>query len=253
MQTSLPLNHFSSLQQLKFDAANQSTLGATKTVEAMATQFESLFVNEMLKSMRATVNESELFGSDSMNQYTEMYDQQLSLHIAQKGLGLKEVIIEQLGGNQQALTAWQDKSSFVKDLQQALVENLPAGSDHKAVLSIAALETGWGKSVITANQGASSHNIFSIKADKSWQGDKTLVKTTEFIHGHRVNSHEPFRVYSNLDEAVMDFAKFMQNPRYAKALSVADDGEKFIGEIAAAGYATDPQYKEKLLRIYNNL
>ncbi len=256
MNTSLPLNYFSSLQQLKFDAANGESKDSPDTIEAMATQFESLFVNEMLKSMRATVSENELFGSDAINQYTEMYDKQLSLHIAQKGLGLKEVLIAQLGAQDKsgdAKALWKDKTAFVKDLEQNLQAYLPDSIDYKAVLSMAALETGWGKHVMTLKDGESSHNIFSIKADKSWRGDHTVVKTSEFIHGHKIETDEPFRVYSSLQEAISDFALFMQNPRYEKAMSVAADGKQFIHEVASAGYATDPRYEEKLLRIYNDL
>lgn len=255
MNTSLPLNYFSSLQQLKFDAASEKSAHSEKTVEAMATQFESLFVNEMLKSMRATISENSLFGSDAINQYTEMYDQQLSLHIAQKGLGLKDVIISQLGGakDNNAVVGWEDKSAFVRDLKQSLQENLPSGIDHKAIISMAALETGWGKKVIANSQGENSHNIFSIKANKSWGGDKAITQTTEFINGHRIHTAEPFRSYNSLGDAVSDFAEFIQKPRYEKAMSVADNGKAFIREIAAAGYATDPEYKDKLLRIYNDL
>lgn len=258
MNTGLPLNVFSSLQQLKFDAANTDKTAAenTQTIEKMATQFESLFVHEMLKSMRATLPKDGMLGSDAVDQYMEMYDQQLSLHIAKSGLGLKNVIMQQLGGTSESGTSHPmaaNKDEFVQTLMPVLQSHLPEDVDAKAVMAMAALETGWGKSVIADQQGNSSHNVFSIKANKHWQGDHVEVGTHEYIHGNKVHMKEPFRAYTSLDEAVTDFSQFMQKDRYSDAMKVSHDGEAFIHAVAKAGYATDPEYANKVLSIYKQL
>ena len=211
MDSGLPLNVFSGLQKLRFDAANtdKTALQNSATIEQVAIQFESLLLHEMLKGMRATVSESSLFGSDATDQYQEMYDQQLALHIAQKGLGLKDMLMQQLGGANrgESIQAWVDKDSFTHDMEKSLQAHLPPTFDHKAVMAIAALETGWGQSVIANKQGLNSHNVFSIKASSSWQGEQVAIKTHEFIQDKRINMTEPFRVYNDMHEAIDDFVK----------------------------------------------
>jgi flagellar protein FlgJ len=84
---------FKSLAELKADAGSRPE-GATKGV---AQQFESLFLNIMLKEMRKTVDRSGLLGSDAMETYEQMYDQQLSLGMSKAGgIGLAPFIERQL-------------------------------------------------------------------------------------------------------------------------------------------------------------
>lgn len=69
--------------------------GATRDV---ASQFESIFIQIMLKSMRDTVPEGGLFDSSQMTLYQEMFDQQISLDMARRGgIGLADIIEQQLG------------------------------------------------------------------------------------------------------------------------------------------------------------
>lgn len=70
-----------------------------EAIEEVATQFESLFVQMMLKAMRDATIEGGLFESDQMEHYQSMFDQQISLDLAGKGgLGLSDILEEQLGG-----------------------------------------------------------------------------------------------------------------------------------------------------------
>lgn len=84
---------FNSLADLKAKAGDRPA-DATKGV---AQQFESLFLNIMLKEMRKTVGRSGLLGSDAMETYEQMFDQQIALGMSKAGgIGLAPFIEQQL-------------------------------------------------------------------------------------------------------------------------------------------------------------
>lgn len=227
------------------------------TLEQTAIQFESLFIHELLKTMRASISQSELLGSDAMQQYTEMYDQQLSTQLAEQGIGLRALIMQQLGADASATKArWPTKQAFINEVSNIVEQAVQTHSqayDPKALLAIAALETGWGQHVIANAQGESSHNLFNIKATARWQGETVTTQTKEYIEHNVVSQQADFRRYATLTAAVDDFIALMQQPRYAKATALAHKGEAFLQAVADAGYATDPQYASKLTRIYKTL
>jgi flagellar protein FlgJ len=140
-----------------------------------------------------------------------------------------------------------------KDFVTALIE--PAqkvqqtlGVPFQVVIAQAALETGWGQKIIKDQQGTSSHNLFNIKADSRWAGNKITKDTLEFEQGAMVKKAEPFRMYQSLNDSVDDYIKFLsQNDRYQGALQKVNDVEQFLHSLQKAGYATDPQYAEKIL------
>ncbi|MFC0180430.1 flagellar assembly peptidoglycan hydrolase FlgJ [Thorsellia kenyensis] len=121
------------------------------------------------------------------------------------------------------------------------------------ILAQAALESGWGKSEIKTHTGEPSHNLFGIKAGKSWQGKTTEILTTEFIDGSYQKVRAKFRVYNNYQHALSDYVDLItQNPRYKHVLT-APNAEKAAIEIQKAGYATDPNYANKLISILGQL
>lgn len=123
------------------------------------------------------------------------------------------------------------------------------GVKPEVLLSQAALETGWGKAIIKNSEG-SSFNLFNIKADKRWDGDKIAKVSLEYEKGTAVNRKSYFRSYENLQQSFDDYVKFIQNnPRYQKALEYVDDSERYLHGIQKAGYATDPEYANKILRV----
>ncbi|WP_448249201.1 flagellar assembly peptidoglycan hydrolase FlgJ [Thalassotalea agariperforans] len=293
---------------------SKSTDQASKdeALTAAAKQFEAIFMQMLLKSMRSAqdVLESDSpFNSQTTKFYRDMHDQQLAVELSSNGsLGLSELIVRQLGGhnenftphsvlradgeltsrtiessnkfandnrrldnetmsletskNRQIKTPFQDLINLAKkdqrfeqpqDFVSALIE--PAkqaekslGVPYQVVIAQAALETGWGKKIIVDKNGESSNNLFNIKADKRWQGDHVTKDTLEFEQGTMVKKSAPFRVYSSVSESVNDYIKFLSNnPRYEAALEKANDVEHFLQGIQKAGYATDPQYAEKIL------
>lgn len=143
---------------------------------------------------------------------------------------------------------------FVKQLKpyaDKAAEEL--GVDGRMLMAQAALETGWGKSVIKTKEGGSSHNLFNIKADKSWHGKKAVVPTLEFESGIAKKTVSGFRSYESYQDSFFDYVSFIkQNPRYSDALEQVENPDKYIQELQKAGYATDPRYAEKVMAIYNS-
>ncbi|OCG10300.1 flagellar rod assembly protein/muramidase FlgJ [Gilliamella sp. wkB178] len=82
------------LNQLKQHAAK----GSTESVKQVAQQFESLFMNMMMQSMRKAVPQSGLFNQSSSQLFTAMFDQQIAQQAAGKGLGLADMLTKQLTG-----------------------------------------------------------------------------------------------------------------------------------------------------------
>lgn len=122
----------------------------------------------------------------------------------------------------------------------------------KALVAQAALETGWGKHVIRRADGSSSYNLFGIKSH-GWNGDNVKVSTLEYRDGVAAKEMASFRAYGSLEDCFEDYARFIEsNPRYRRALEAADDPERYVQELQAAGYATDPRYAEKITRIMHS-
>ncbi|WP_158967696.1 flagellar assembly peptidoglycan hydrolase FlgJ [Paraglaciecola sp. L3A3] len=278
-------------------AAQSGDKGA---LEEAAKQFEGIFVQMMLKSMRKAQDVMEdkdsPFNSDQVKFYRDMHDKQLADDLSHNGsIGLADIIVRQLGQlgdgympagvirndgnlssiNRQAIKSTQSAQENVlseKEIQtfssfksaaftdaQAFVEQLyPAaqqaaeklGVDPKAILAQAAVETGWGQYMIHTTDGKNSHNLFGIKADKRWQGDRAIVDTLEVDKGIAKTQKAPFRVYENFADSMNDYVSFVQqNPRYQQALKNNKDPQEYFSELQKAGYATDPDYAKKVISV----
>lgn len=121
-----------------------------------------------------------------------------------------------------------------------------------AIVAQAALETGWGKHMITDQSGNSSFNFFGIKADKRWSGDSVEVVTHEYHQNVMMKERAQFRSYPSMQAGLEDYAKFLQSPRYEQALKQGSDVDGYAKELQQAGYATDPFYAKKISRIANS-
>jgi flagellar protein FlgJ len=121
------------------------------------------------------------------------------------------------------------------------------GVNPKAILAQAALETGWGKYPIAKEDGAASFNLFGIKADSRWQGDRAVVNTLEFRNGVAKQEKAAFRAYDSFGQSFDDYANFLNSSeRYKNALESGNDASMFAASLQKSGYATDPKYSEKL-------
>ncbi|MBY5992937.1 flagellar assembly peptidoglycan hydrolase FlgJ [Ferrimonas balearica] len=294
------------------------------SLRQVALQFEGIFMNMLLKSMRdanaAFEDGDSPFSSHTTQFYRQMHDSQLANELSAQGsLGLADLIVAQLGGDealtpasalapgaavaplslpvqapapsavplaaaanpaptpateaeaaQPAVAApeahpplasaanedpqhFQDAEHFVRSLiPHAETAGQALGVDPMLLIAQSALETGWGRKVLRDPEGKSSHNLFNIKADNRWQGDKTSVNALEFESELPVMRRSNFRVYEDLKASFDDYVRFVQQPRYQAAREAADS-EGYIRALHQAGYATDPLYADKIMRLFNNL
>lgn len=273
-------------------------LGRENSPEALrevAKQFESMFINIMLKGMRA--GEEALFSENYLRSnetkfHQESFDNQISLDIANAGgIGLADTLHRQLmqryepaaansrefdralndvrrypgsalasesapeaapgAGVNNVAPEFKTPDSFVQTLlpiAETVAHEL--GVDPRVMVAQSALETGWGKKMITGADGKPSYNLFGIKAGDSWQGDRVSVSTLEYRDGAMRRERAEFRAYGSFEESFRDYVDLLQSqPRYAPALQHAANADAFGQHLQDAGYATDPQYADKISRV----
>ncbi len=323
-----------------------------KALREAAKQFEALFLQMLIKSMRDATLKSGLTDTQQTQFYTEMYDQQLAQTMSAKGIGLADIMVEQLtrtynapehlepfvgieeepvlnspinnsntvpATNQShqfestahtpftmpktedAVTSlstsmsdksrelWRDNETATKiaesvktaileekHLNNSIPNNITGTVSNKTtdfisslmphanqasestgiparfMLAQAALESGWGKHEIRHPDNSPSHNLFGIKAGSHWKGETVETVTTEYINGVPQKMVEKFRAYQSYEEGFRDYARLLSNnPRYAEVLNT-NNAADFANGLQQAGYATDPRYADKLIRILNN-
>ncbi|HEX8821704.1 MAG TPA: glucosaminidase domain-containing protein [Archangium sp.] len=136
-------------------------------------------------------------------------------------------------------------NAFLDSVAADAIESQRAtGVPASVTLAQAILESGWGKSGLATKH----HNYFGIKG-KGTVG--TAVMTTwEHENGQDVVIKDGFRVYRSAAESFKDHGLFfIVNKRYAEAMRHTDDAERFAKEIHKAGYATDPNYSQTLIKL----
>jgi flagellar protein FlgJ len=308
LEMSRSVHDLGSLDTLRA-AAKSGDQGA---LEEAAKQFEAIFVQMLLKSMRkaqdSMADKDSPFNSEQVKFYRDMHDQQLATDLSTNGsIGLADVIVQQMSLNNgvmpasavrndanlsmlnqnaklraaflgkqmndlapsnkdaiksdqlnvQAPTkkaAFDSPKEFITSLYpqaQAAAERL--GISAKALIAQAAVETGWGKFMIHQGDGNNAHNLFGIKADKRWDGKKTSIDTLEFDNNLPKKQTAAFRTYNNFAESLHDYVDFVSaNPRYQQALEKTAAPEEYFNELQRAGYATDPNYADKIMSVYNS-
>lgn len=146
------------------------------------------------------------------------------------------------------------QQQFIQPLKPYALQSAERlGTTANTVLAVAALETGWGQSMLKDASGNSAFNYFGIKATGS-DSQYTENTTTEFVNGVPYTVQAKFKSYQNPADGMHGFADFiLENPRYSKALEHADQPERFLQEIHKAGYATDPDYAKKAISILHQI
>lgn len=154
----------------------------------------------------------------------------------------------------QKIAYWSSPEAFVNAiLPHAQAAAKALGVPAKVLVAQSALETGWGKHLPTDAQGRVNFNFFGIKADGAWQGARQTVNTLEFEGGAMVSRKASFRAYDSVGASFQDYVQFLQaNPRYQPALAAKNNPDDFVRALQKAGYATDPQYADKLIAIMNS-
>ena len=291
------------------DLRTQFSKNPQEGLKAAAQQFEALFLQMVMKSMRDAVPQDGLLNSDQSRFYTGMLDQQLAQNLSTsgKGVGFARLIEQQLGrnlpgaeglaapaeaanaaGNPLPLAASDGRHLNYKTVLGSLptsaayaasVGSVPVATSTDATASSkefmnrvwphavevsrstgippqflvahSALESGWGKSEIRQADGSPSHNLFGIKAGKSWTGATVEATTTEYINGQPQQVVERFRAYASYEESFRDYANLLRNNSRYSAVIGSQNGTEFAKGLQQAGYATDPMYADKLSRIIN--
>jgi hypothetical protein len=140
-----------------------------------------------------------------------------------------------------------DAENFAEELAPA-IEHAAArlGVSPRVLLAQAALETGWGHSVV-------GNNIFGIKAGASWSGTTVTAGTHEMEWGRLVAHQGTFRSYPNVGQAVDDYVSLVSaSDRYRTAMGAGDNVAAYAQALAAGGYATDRDYAAKLTAVANS-
>lgn len=271
-----------SLNSLKLQAG-QDTPAAIKEA---AKQFESLFMRELIKSMREATMKSGLMDSPGGDLGADLLDQQFAVQMSGQPGGLSDLIAQQLsrqmgvtapgvGGLDKkasvsplsakiqassaaayaalAPKAASHQSSFVERHTEAAIQvEKASGIPASYMVGQAGHETGWGKHEIKMKGGAPSFNLFGIKAGAGWTGKVAEVTTTEFVNGEPKKMVAKFRAYDSYEDSFKDYARLItQTPRYAQASQQIGSAHAFATGLQKAGYATDPEYANKLSRAIN--
>ena len=146
---------------------------------------------------------------------------------------------------------WQEPAQFVADLwPEARAAAPKLGVSPGLLIAQAALETGWGKHTMKFDDGRSAFNLFGIKAGPDWSGPSLQRASLEFADGVLSSRVSRFRAYASPAESLADYVDFIhRSPRYAGALQAGGDDQAYIRAIHRAGYATDPDYADKVISI----
>jgi len=258
--------------------------GRDAALREAAEQFEAIFLQTMLKSMRDASMGDPIFGNSNASEtYQDLFDKQMAMEISGgPGLGFADLLVRQLGGSHRASAdesglaigreldramdqapaigrrvpvegtterpLWQSPAEFVRKLwpyASRAADKLNV--DPRALIAQAALETGWGRHVIADENGRSSLNLFGIKASGGWQGDAVNVRTIEYRGGAARPEVASFRAYPSLAAGFADYAELLgSNPRYESVLDRGDDVAGYAEALQDSGYATDPAYADKI-------
>jgi flagellar protein FlgJ len=135
-------------------------------------------------------------------------------------------------------------------LPHAEAASASTGIPARFMLGQAALESGWGKAEIRGADGQNSHNLFGIKAGASWKGQTVDIVTTEYVNGKPQKQVESFRAYDSYADSFRDYARLLRsNARYQNVIAQGQDAAGFAQGLQQAGYATDPNYAQKLMSV----
>jgi flagellar protein FlgJ len=290
-QMSLPASSANTYTDLNGLASLKKDAKSPQALHALAQQVDALFLQMMLKSMRdASAGQGEA-DSNEMGMYQDMFDKQVALTLSQhQGLGIGSALTRQLSDAAAAPSAQkpaagaaagtpakgaatatgpaaqpesssappptsmlQSATHFVNQVLPTIRRAADAlGVSPLGMLAQAALETGWGTRMPHTADGTPSLNMFGIKADDAWAGARAVANTVEFSGGVATQRQTAFRAYGSIQESVSDFANLLKGShRYRGAIAAGGDAQAYVNSIGQSGYATDPEYANKLNEILN--
>jgi len=233
-----------SLNALKLQAGSSPA-----AIKEAAKQFESLFMRELIKSMREATMKSGMLDSAGGDLSADLLDQQLAVHMSGQPGGLSDLIARQLSKQTVAtdpsatgasgsdaspkpvapissslkaspyassmvgtapIKPTANQSGFVQRHTEAAAKvEQSSGLPASFMLGQAGHETGWGKSEIKMADGSNSFNLFGIKAGAGWTGKVAEVATTEYVNGTAQKVVAKFRAYDSFEDSFRDYARLI--------------------------------------------
>ena len=270
-------------------SALKNSPNSPATIKAVSEQVEAMFLQMMLKSMRDASD--EMGGGETSNEtsmYQDMFDKQVALTLSKRqDLGIARLFERQLGGgksppgpatgplplpprtsnltsvgdpggrsggSEDAASLYEHAAAFVQEVLPTIQRAAAAiGVNPLGMLAQAALETGWGQRMPRNADGSSSLNLFGVKAGGDWSGGRAVADTVEVSGGVATQRRTAFRAYGSIEESVDDFASLLAtSPRYREAVAGGGSAQAYVQSIARSGYATDPDYGDKLNQVLNS-
>ena len=148
------------------------------------------------------------------------------------------------------------EASPIKTPQRIFIERVGAVAVESArivpsiIIAQAILESGWGTSRLATIANA----LFGIKADHRWSGRVVNVDTWEVCNGRDITINAPFRAYDSWEDSIRDHQSFLLTSALGGVLryKAAFDTHDYVvtaRALQAGGYATDPDYADKLINI----
>ena len=203
-------------------------------------QFAPLF-GEVSAEVGRFIRQGSTAGADLVGSAATLSPEAQLLRNATRGAGVDDVSAVDAPGRR-------DFVAGIRPWASEAARQLGVSTD--AVIAHAALESGWGRKPLRADDGSDSHNLFGIKAGGAWRGATVEARTTEYLDGSATQVSAAFRSYADGAAAFRDYARLLlDNPRYAGALNAGADVQTFAAGLVQGGYATDPDYAGKLVRL----
>ncbi len=267
-----------SVTELKY--GDQST--EKERLHKVAKEFETLFVNEMLKSARKAnevLAEDNPLNSEEVKTFQGMLDNELALSLGRQGkLGIADMLVRQFGGADKEAVPPSEMTQPIRPLtrQRSVDDGAINNIDAAGRVDIAHLkpeQTQFVKKMAAFAKGAAdrlgvpvSHIVAQAVLESgwgqhvpkaqdggssynffgikasNWDGDKAVINTQEFKQGLWVTEEAAFRAYGGMREALDDYANFIERPRYQDAINNPDG---YFEALQQGGYATDPSYADK--------
>lgn len=106
----------------------------------------------------------------------------------------------------------------------------------------AILESDWGRSDLALE----ANNLFGIKG--TFNEQSSIMPTEEFIDGEQITIDDSFKKYSTIQESMVDHMEFLNGGTY-EAIKTSQNYREAAIALQNGGYATDPEYAEKLIAL----
>ncbi|TQV75310.1 flagellar assembly peptidoglycan hydrolase FlgJ [Aliikangiella marina] len=238
-------------QKLSELSRNQTSTILPEQGPEQATIDETLFrtnQGQLTTSFRGLITQAQEItvngvSSDSNKSNDSSHDSDIDSQLAESSAvkPQKKALFERMG-------------DFVNELMPYAVEAAKKlNLDPRILVAQAALETGWGKYIMHDSQGQPGFNLFGIKSNNNWQGESIEINTLEVEDQAFKKVNAKFRKYESFAESFKDYVDFIiSNPRYEQAVNSTEDASNYVKALQDSGYATDPDYADKILRIFGD-